>query len=192
MSTNICLKEWSAVVEALGNGTQAVAIHGFAPKHNEVILYPTFNFYNSNIDKLNEKFQAPYLDMVKQSGSETTRRGKEELLVDLKYWAKVEDYYGIDDLAVWKALEPYYIWTSQHVVDYAKSKGGGIYLWVLRVYKLPKTEVIGRWNMGGPPDYYRHHEAISTASSKPALSDDDFGGLKAKITKALNKTPVKR
>lgn len=187
MSTNICLKEWSGVIEALGTGQQILVVHGFQPRYDEVILYPTFSFYTKYMESLEERFQSRYIEMVRKSGIETTARGKQELLVDLKYSAKVDGCYTVSDAKSWKALENEYIWTSKHVIDYAESKSGKAFLWLLRVYKLAKPEVVGRWNMGGPPDYYRHNEDLSTKGAIPVLSDSDYNARKENILKLVSK-----
>lgn len=182
METNVCLKEWSPIAEALGKGFQTVLVHGFEAKYTELIIYPTFNFYVANADKLEEKFQPAYLDLARSSGKEAVQRGKTELLVDLKFMVKVERCLLINDNKLWKMLEPYYIWTSDHVIQYSQNrKQKGAYLWLVRAFKLPETQVIGRFRMGGPPDYYRHSSQIGYAKATPIHTDKEHARIVSTI-----------
>lgn len=194
MGLKVGLKEWSAVTEALGSGEQTILVHAVEPKHQEFFLYPTFNFANDP-QKFPDRFQSKYLAMAKKSGEETTKRGKEELLVDIKYFAHIEKTVQIDSPKIWKQLEPYFIWKSEHVNQYAQAtKKGCASLWIVRVFKFPAPIVIGRWSMGGPPDYYRQEEEISTKGGSPILPDADFTKTKNEILQivGLNAPMVNR
>jgi len=68
MGTNICLKEWSPVIEALGTGKQTLLIRALTPRYEEFLLYPTFSFYTQYGDKLEDKFQQNYVEMATKSG----------------------------------------------------------------------------------------------------------------------------
>jgi hypothetical protein len=112
---SIALKEWAAVVEAMGSGQQTVMIRTYEPKHAEFLLYPTFTFYATLVDKLqtfDELFQERYQSMARKAGKYATQRGKEELFVDINYFGRVDNYFQVEGNKVWKELEPYFIWNS--------------------------------------------------------------------------------
>lgn len=47
MKLSVALKEWSPVLEALGNGTQTMVVRKYAPQNQKLLLYPTFSFFTT-------------------------------------------------------------------------------------------------------------------------------------------------
>jgi hypothetical protein len=62
-SSNRALKEWAAIVEAIGQGKQAILLRKYAPAR-EFFLYPTYEFARPE-DYL-ESFQPQYREFVKE------------------------------------------------------------------------------------------------------------------------------
>ena len=191
MGIQNAVKEWAGVVNALGEGNQLVIVRRYPPRTNDLLLYPTFNYYNSHKTErasFDEKFQPAFSERAWIAGKYAMERGQKECLVDVDYWAHVDEVLSVQDQTPWKLLSPFFIWSSEHVENYAKgSKTGNVLLWILRVQKLPKTLVLGRIAQGGPPDFYKHHETIDTTGSKPVLRDAEYEERKAQILKITGK-----
>jgi hypothetical protein len=182
MALSLALREWSAVVEALGQGQQTVMVRSYPPRYGAFFLYPTFSFYTSTKAKpesFDEKFQPQYRKMARQSAELTAKRAG-NLLVDFNYYAEIDEVVAIQNGITWERLKPYFIWSVDHIKHYATSS---TFLWIVRIHQLPKTVVIGRSAGGGPPTFYKHADEISTDGSTPVLSDAQYGKLKAEIIK---------
>jgi len=41
---NRSIKEWNAIVEALGQGKQSIIIRNYNPAHEDFLLYPTWSY----------------------------------------------------------------------------------------------------------------------------------------------------
>jgi restriction system protein len=181
------VKEWAGVVNAIGTGEQLIIVRRYEPRSRDLFLYPTFNYYNSekaNREGFDAKFQAPFRDSAWSAGKHAMERGQAECLVDISYWVHVDQVINIEDHSVWKKLSKFYIWSPEHVESYAKgSRTGNVLLWILRAHKFAEPIVIGRIAQGGPPDFYKHHEEISTDKSKPVLADAEFDKRVAEILK---------
>ena len=59
------VKEWSAVVDALGEGHQVVLNRKYLPAYNDFLLYPTYGFSRRK-NYLNSYFQPQYHELVKK------------------------------------------------------------------------------------------------------------------------------
>jgi hypothetical protein len=81
-SSNRALKEWAAIVEAIGRGMQAILLRKYAPARREFFLYPTYEFARSK-DYL-EKFQPQYREFVKAVVS-----SKPKKMTDITYYASI-------------------------------------------------------------------------------------------------------
>ena len=64
-STNKCLKEWNATVEALGQGKQSILIRNYKTNLNEFLLYPTVSYAMK--DDYLDSFQKNYHDFVENN-----------------------------------------------------------------------------------------------------------------------------
>lgn len=183
MGLSIALREWSAVVDALGHGTQTVMVRSFIPKSPRFFLYPTYSFYTSAKTRpqcFDEKFQPQYLDKARISAEKTLLRAH-DLLVDFNYYAEFDDAVSVEDQSAWKRLEPFYIWSFDHIRQYATSTA---FVWIVRVYRLPQTLVISRKPGGGPPTFYNHSNELCIEGSAPVLTDTQFEQMRSQIISA--------
>lgn len=125
--TNKSLKEWNAIVEALGQGLQTIIIRKNLTNVKEFLLYPSFSYAMSE-NYLNS-FKREYWSFVEENLFPNKSGDKTKL----KYYAKVQCVIGKTSGQISK-LNKYHIWNNEHVKSYLNNKKG--YLWVLRVYKL--------------------------------------------------------
>lgn len=170
------IKEWSCVIDAMGRGEQTLMIRK-GTVYPEFLLYPTYSYFVTHFkdDKLGLALQERFVKSAAESGEITRQRAQKDLLVNIDYYAVADKVLPISDNKILARLKDHYIWNPEHVESYAKtSRTGTVYLWLLRVYKLPKTEVVGRLKQGGIPDLYRHPEEVSTTGSIPVLDDATF------------------
>lgn len=175
MGLLVGLKEWSAVVESLGDGTQTILLRGYPSKPSEFFLFPTFNYVRTRPafpDEFSEKFQPKYVEMARRTG-ETTRDRAREFFADIKYWARIDSVLPVPINRI-QQIADHTIWSRKHVQDYANISRNGLFIWIVRLNKFPETVPIQRYPGGGVPHYYRHTEEIPTTGSYPVLSDLDY------------------
>ena len=87
LRTQKCLKEWNAVVEALGQGKQSILLRSYGTSLNEFLLYPTSS-YSNHKDYL-DSFQNQYKTFVKKSAIPKKENNKTEI----KYYAILDQIY---------------------------------------------------------------------------------------------------
>jgi len=127
-STNKCLKEWNATIEALGHGKQTILIQNYKTNVKNFLLYPTVS-YASKDDYL-DSFQSKHHKFVEKNS--LPEKNDDKVLI--KYYATVEEIIENPISRIPSAKN--YIWTRDHVKNYITGKTA--FIWVLRVYKLKK------------------------------------------------------
>lgn len=125
--TNKSLKEWNAVVEALGHGLQTILIRKYPTYLEGFFLYPTISYSLKDdfLLQFNEKFRG----FVEKNASPH----KEDDKTQIKYYAIVEKSVEMSSRQI-SRLNNYHIWDKNHVNNYLNNKNG--YVWLLRIYKL--------------------------------------------------------
>ncbi len=114
-STNKCLKEWNATIEALGQGKQTILIRSYGTTSDSFLLYPTVSYANK--DNFLEGFKPEHQSFVKENALPKKDGNK----VAIKYYATVEKIFEKSPSAI-SRLQKDYIWTSEHVRNYLKGK----------------------------------------------------------------------
>lgn len=168
-TTNKCLKEWNATLEALGHGKQTILIRNYKTNVSEFLLYPTVSYALK--DNYLESFQLKYQSFVE----ENSLPGKKDDKVLIKYFATLEEI--VEKPVSRIPSDKYYIWTSSHVKDYMTKKN--IFIWVLRVYKL--KEPYWADPTPGAIRYANLKEDVSLNDMKPVLSNSEFAKIVDKL-----------
>jgi hypothetical protein len=88
-SSNRALKEWAAIVEAIGQSKQAILLRKYPPARREFFLYPTYEFARPK-DYL-ERFQPQYREFVKHLVS-----SKPKKMTDIACYASVDYVHHVE------------------------------------------------------------------------------------------------
>lgn len=168
--SNKSLKEWNAIIEALGQGKQSIIIRKYNPAHKGLFLYPTFSYAKKDIFKM---FKGECIDFVDNNLLPKIEKNK----VEIKYLAKIDNVIDVDPLVV-KKFNNYHIWAEKHVKDYVGRKKAKI--WVLRVYKMNKP-FMAKPNRGLL--YANLTQDLDLDNSEPVLSDEKFYSLLNELQK---------
>ncbi|HEY6657034.1 MAG TPA: DUF1802 family protein [Nitrososphaeraceae archaeon] len=161
----IALKEWAIVCKALEDGKQMLLLRkggimeyrkGFEVKHNEFLLYPTFEHQSVESIKIEykEKLKEILEEQNKYYNNNNNNNNRKEIDKDnknfntssnniIKLLAKVEDVIEISDKLILSELRDYHIWSDEYVtmrMNYNPSKPMSILL--LRIYKLRKPLIV--------------------------------------------------
>jgi restriction system protein len=164
-STNKCLKEWNAIIEALGQGKQAILIRNYKTNVTDFLLYPTVS-YASKDDYL-DNFQVNYHDFVENNVLPEKQSNK----VLIKYYATIEKI--TEKPVSWIPSAKYYIWTRDHVKSYMT--GSTAFIWILRVYRL--KEPYWAEPTTGAIKFANLKSEVSLEGMEPVLSDNVFFNL---------------
>lgn len=162
----IALKEWAIVCKALEDGKQMLLLRkggimeyrkGFEVKHNEFLLYPTFE--HQSVESIKIEYKEKLKEILEEqnkyyNSNNNNNNNRKEIDKDnknfntssnniIKLLAKVEDVIEISDKLILSELRDYHIWSDEYVtmrMNYNPSKPMSILL--LRIYKLRKPLIV--------------------------------------------------
>lgn len=157
--TNKSLKEWNAIVEALGQGIQSIIIRKNPTHAKGFLLYPTFS-YTLKEDFLNN-FKEEFQEFVKENALPHKKAGKTEI----KYFAKVEKVIEKSPSQI-SSFDKYHVWETSHVKDYLGQKKG--YIWLLRIFKLEKPYMA---EPNHSMKFVNLHEQVSLKNAVEVIDD---------------------
>ena len=163
-----CLNEWNATIEALGQGKQTILIRKYGTTLNEFLLYPTISYANK--EDVLDSFQDDCKSFIKDNLLPAGENRKYEV----KYYATVEEVIEKPSTRI-GAFNKFHIWTHDHVKDYLGRKQAKI--WILRVYKLDKPQMLKRSN----GMLYANVNKPIKLEGKPVIPDNKFNKLKEEI-----------
>lgn len=162
----IALKEWAIICKALEDGKQMLLLRkggimeyrkGFEVKHNEFLLYPTFEHqsiesikaeYKEKLKEILEEQNKYYNDNRKKIDKDNKNFNTVSNNI-IKLLAKVEDVIEISDKLTLSELRDYHIWSDEYVtmrMNYNPSKPMSVLL--LRIYKIRNpliVDIIDKW-----------------------------------------------
>lgn len=169
-TTTHALKEWSVAVRALETGKTLLLLrkggiremgNRFEVKHQQVLLYPTYEHQKPHL--LKEEYATPVTPVPSGWHPET---------VTIRSWAEIIGILRATEQSEVDRLLPYHIWNAQFIRDRFKWKPKHpLYLLLLRTYRLPKPITISyRPEYGGCRSWIDLAEPISLRDSVPVLS----------------------
>jgi len=182
------LKEWSAVVDALGSGFQVILLRKNSPVHREFFLYPTYGYALKKdfVSRLfQEKHQSHVLESVKAKPRGETA---------ISYYAVVDEVIrvGKGELEKLNNLLQHHIWSTDHVVKYfSDSKLEAAYIWVIKIYRLPEPKLIKDLGRGAMT-YADLSKPIPTSGAVPVLGDRELNSIVEGIKKALEAPSIEK
>jgi hypothetical protein len=168
---SVGLKEWAIVCEAMGRGEQSVMLRkggiaegraGFAFRHSEFFLFPTF--FHEQVVK------------VRTPGAEipVARQGK----IEIRYFAKLEAQKEITSWPMVAALEPFHILQESVVWERFEYKGAGLHVALVRVFRLePSWVVADKPAYGGCRSWVNLPECPAEMRLEPVLSDEEHAKI---------------
>ena len=183
------LKEWAVVCKALEEGRQILLLRkggimeyrrGFEVKHDEFLLFPTFEHQSK------ESIQPDYLSVLYSVLQNTPTNGKNRITS----YAKVVDIKEVSDKSVLQKLEKYHIWNDRYVnirMDYNSKRPMSVIL--LRVYKMDnpmEVDIKPEWagcKSWIPIELSEHN---NDEGRRPVLEDPKFNQAIAEIKEVLN------
>ncbi|PYL54033.1 MAG: hypothetical protein DMF29_07165 [Verrucomicrobia bacterium] len=131
---SIGFKEWSLVCDALGHGTQLVILRkggiaegreGFAFRHPEFFLFPTF--FHEQLAK------------VRITAGDISAPGN---TIAIRWYAKVERALRINSIAIAEALASLHILSIEVVQERFGYKGDGLDVAFVRVFEISRLWVL--------------------------------------------------
>lgn len=157
----IALKEWAIVCKALEEGKQMLLLRkggimeyrkGFEVKHNEFLLYPTFE--HQSVESIKVEYKEKLKEILEEQNKYYNNNNRKKIDKDnknfniathniIKLLAKVEDVIEISDKLILSELRDYHIWSDEYVtmrMNYNPSKPMSVLL--LRIYKLRKPLIV--------------------------------------------------
>src|ERR687897_2227769 len=213
----IALKEWAIVCKALEEGKQMLLLRkggimeyrkGFEVKHNEFLLYPTFE--HQSVESIKVEYKEKLKEILEEQNKYyNNNNNRKKIDKDnqnfniathniIKLLAKVEDVIEISDKLILSELRDYHIWSDEYVtmrMNYNPSKPMSVLL--LRIYKMKKPLIIDfndKWSgckswidIGKDVDIQNSHEVEILGNEKalidPVINDDIFYESVNKIRK---------
>jgi hypothetical protein len=168
---SVGFKEWALVCEALGRGEQTVLVRkggiaegrdGFGFRHSEFFLFPTF--FHEQVEK------------VRVSGSEIPKERPGE--IEIRYFAKLIAQKEITSWPVVAALEPFHILQESVVRERFDYKESGLYVALLRVFRLGPSWVFPNLpTYGGCRSWVTLPECPAETKFEPVLGDQEHEQL---------------
>lgn len=178
---NTALKEWSAVVEALGAGRQIVlfrkggiveAKQGFELRHATFLLFPTWEHQHARLLKPGMLAGVP------------PREG----LIEIRYRAEATDIFSAPaDLAALRRADAYHIWNETFFAQRLQYRPDlPLYAVLLRVFRLPQPQLIpDRPSYAGCKSWVHLTEEIGLPGEQPVLGDEAFAAERAAVRREL-------
>jgi predicted RNA-binding protein len=172
---DVTLKEWAPIIEALGRGKQIFLLRKYEPSSSEFFLQPTYSFSS-------EDFKEDYRALVEES---SRRKAAREAI--LKYYAECVEVVRLEDKKALERLSDYYLWASEHVLEYFFKKQSIPHIWLLRVFKLPTSFTI---KASRAVIYQRLPEPLSTRGAVPVLMDEEFRSKVEQVRQVISAEPM--
>ncbi|MEW6299296.1 MAG: DUF1802 family protein [Thermodesulfobacteriota bacterium] len=186
-ANSLALKEWAVIVHALGAGQQTLLLRKgglyerrgrFATEPREFFLFPTY-VHQMAQGVVSRAHSALHAVVQRQPPADEVR---------LTHYAVVHDLCWLDHLSDVAGLADLHWWTPETVTrrfNYGQTPG--LYLFVLRVYRLPRPRVLPNLKRyGGCRSWVELADAVPTDGAQPVLSDDAFAGRLRELSRRLS------
>jgi hypothetical protein len=178
---SIAFKEWAAICEALAAGRQNIILRkggiqegreGFRVQHREFWLYPT-NFHEA------AGSLAPEAGEFIARAAAGRRDGG---VVPIRHLAVVHEVRELSKEEEALRLAGLHLWSEATVRQRFHYRRPGLFLLVVRVFSRPTPQLVEETGeMAGCKSWVTLPDGLSTADIAPALSDEQFGAMRAQL-----------
>lgn len=173
-SHSLALKEWAVVVEALSRGKQILLLRkgGIRERGGQFSTEPTeFFFFPTYVHQME---QGVVPDAAPELQAALAAKPSEDQLL-IPAYAIVTNVQWLDSRAFVDAMSGLHCWTADTVAKRFAYKNPGLYLFVLRVYRLPDPYCLPMLKRyAGCRSWVELGETLSTVGAVPVLDDDAF------------------
>ena len=178
------LKEWAVLVDAMARGEVIAAVRkggireqraGFAVRHDQFLLYPTF--FHEKVEELDGRFRARAGSIAPPSAG----------TISIGYVARVAGVWPIGDLEVLRRVQPLQglAWKAIESRFHYKGKPG-VQVVALRVARLPAVVTIPEIRRyAGCVSWVELDADIDVSAARPVLDDRAFAVQLASLVAAL-------
>ncbi len=162
---SIGFKEWALVCDALGRGEQSLILRkggiaegrdGFAFRHSEFFLFPTF--FHAQLGLVRGGPELPHVEPGR---------------TEIRFFAKVEEARMICDLEKALRLEPLHVLSASVVKErFDYDNAPGIHVAFVRVFRLrPTWDFIDEARYGGCRSWVNLPQPMPDFTLEPVLDD---------------------
>lgn len=177
---SVGFKEWAIVCQALGEGRQSVILRkggiaegrdGFAFRHREFFLFPTF--FHEQIEKTR------MMDAVIPQAN--------ELQVTIRFLARVEHARRIESWETVVALERFHVLKQSVVRErFDDIRAPGIHAALVRVFRLDQSWILpNEKSYAGCRSWVELPDRPATARLEPVLGDMEYAEVEKKFLRAI-------
>ena len=177
------LKEWAVAVRALERGDTALVVRkGGIREKAFAVEDERFLFFQGYEHQRPELLKPEYRHLTDEVPD-----GKDDGPVRFTSFAEVRGAFEVSESESLDAIDPHHIWTPEYAESRFKWRPKKpLTVLILRTYLLPEEVVLPyREEYGGCKSWIQLSEAVRTAGSRPALSDEEFEELAAPVFEAL-------
>jgi hypothetical protein len=183
---SLALKEWAVVVQALAAGKQILLLRkgGLYERHGRFSTDPReFFFFPTYVHQMEQ-------GVVSAAASELQAalpaRPLENQLV-IAHYATVAEVLWLEAREQLAALAGLHCWTPETIEKRFTYKTPGLYLFLLRMYRLPQAYTLPMLKRyAGCRSWVELGEPLSTAGAAPVVDDETFalrvGEIKARLS----------
>jgi|YelNatPaOPRAMG01_1025707.scaffolds.fasta_scaffold30431_2 hypothetical protein len=174
-SSNVALKEWAILCQALQEGEQIAILRKggvhedggvFRVQEKEFLLYPTFEHQNQAL------LRSPWKESISLSQPNPER-------IPISLYAEVDQVLQVIDESPLRRLSHLFAWNDNYLkIRFDFNPYDPLYLLILRVYQLPNTvEIPMRKEYAGCKSWVTLAEPISLEGATPCMDDNSFNEM---------------
>jgi hypothetical protein len=183
---SVGFKEWAIVCQALGDGQQTVILRkggiaegrdGFAFRHQEFFLFPTF--FHEQMEKTR------LANAIIPQPSESQ--------VEIRFFARMEHERRIESWKTAKGLENFHVLKQSVVRErFDDPRAPGIHVAFIRVFRLAQSWILpNERSYAGCRSWVQLPDPPTTMQVEPVLNDSDFAEIEKRFLDAIDNAAVR-
>lgn len=188
-SNALALKEWAVIEQVLAEGKQTLLLRkgGLHERHGRFSTEPTeFFFFPTYVHQME---QGVVSEAAPELQTALASRPAEDQLV-ISHYATVAEVQWLDSLERVEVLTGLHCWTAETIEKRFNYKKPGLYLFLLRVYALPRPRTLPMLKRyAGCRSWVELGEELSTTGALPVLEPDAFDEQLSEIRGRVHTSP---